>query len=134
MRSHQLPPCRLLLLRAMLLLAGLGTVCGTALAQSGPPLAPISPSPASRSSANGGLFSDPVSESIRALTAAKMAHLREEDRRKHLVADTTRLQALTGELEAELQKDSPEGSSPEIARKIVEIEKLAHDVHERMKN
>ena len=65
--------------------------------------------------------------------AARLQKLREDDRRKRLVADTDKLVALTGELKSELEKASKDELSLDVVRKAAEIEKLAHDVKERMK-
>lgn len=65
---------------------------------------------------------------------AKIEHMREDERRKRLVADTAKLVELTNELKEELDKTSKDELSLDVVRKAAEIEKLAHDVKERMKS
>lgn len=64
----------------------------------------------------------------------RLEHMREDERRKRLMADTARLVTLTNELKAELDKASKDELSLDVVRKAAEIEKLAHDVKERMKS
>lgn len=65
--------------------------------------------------------------------ARKLEKMREDDRRKRLLADTARLVALSNELQSEVDKASKDELSLDVVRKAAEIEKLAHDVKERMK-
>ena len=67
-------------------------------------------------------------------TSVRLEHMREDDRRKHLLADTARLVALTSELKEEVDKSTKDELSLDVVRKAAEIEKLAHDVKERMKS
>ena len=64
----------------------------------------------------------------------KLEHMREDDRRKHLMADTEKLLQLSTELKSEVDKTSKDELSIDVVRKAAEIEKLAHDVKERMKS
>lgn len=73
---------------------------------------------------------DPFSEQ----TASKMTHLREDERRKRLVTDMAKLVALSNELKTEVDNTTRDELSLDVIRKATEIEKLAHDVRERMKN
>ena len=73
---------------------------------------------------------DPFAEQ----NASKMTHLREDERRKRLIADTAKLVALTSELKAEVDNTTRDELSLDVIRKATEIEKLARDVRERMKN
>lgn len=57
-----------------------------------------------------------------------------DERHKRLEEDVSKLQALTSELKADVSKTNESELSAEDARKTVEIEKLAHDVQNRMKN
>lgn len=66
--------------------------------------------------------------------AAKLAHMREDERHKRLAADTAKLVELTNELKTEVDKASKDELSLDVVRKAAEIEKLAHDVKERMKS
>jgi hypothetical protein len=69
-----------------------------------------------------------------ASNAAKMAHMREDERHKRLAADTAKLVELTNELKTEVDKASRDELSLDVVKKAAEIEKLAHDVKERMKS
>ncbi len=64
----------------------------------------------------------------------RIEKMREDERHKKLMSDAQRLIALTGELKAELDKASKDELSLDVVRKAAEIEKLAHDVKERMKS
>ena len=64
----------------------------------------------------------------------KMEHLREEERRKRLLTDTAKLVALSTELNAEVEKTTKDELSVDVVRKAAELEKLARDVKDRMRN
>ena len=72
-------------------------------------------------------------EPLSGSNAQKLEHLRQDDRRKHLVSDTAKLLELSTELKSEVEKTSKDELSLDVVRKAAEIEKLAHDVKERMK-
>ena len=72
----------------------------------------------------------PMRERMR--ISAERAHA--EDRRKRMLADTDKLLALSAELKADIEKTTRDELSLEVIRKAGEIEKLAHDVQQRMKN
>ena len=112
----------------VLLLLLAGAVTGAAATQ----IAPQAPAGTVSRPAQPGFGDphDPFSEQ----TASKMTHLREDERRKRLMADTAKLVALTNELKAEVDNTSRDELSLDVVRKATEIEKLAHDVRERMKN
>jgi len=57
-----------------------------------------------------------------------------DDRHKRLEDDVARLQSLTSELKADVDKSNKDELSLDVIRKAAEIEKLAHDVQSRMKN
>ncbi len=57
-----------------------------------------------------------------------------DERHKKLKADTDRLLQLATELKAEVDKTSKNEMSIAVIQKAAEIEKLSHDVKERMKN
>ncbi|MGI4830471.1 MAG: hypothetical protein ACRYFU_20070 [Janthinobacterium lividum] len=67
-------------------------------------------------------------------TSMKMEHMREDERRKRMLSDTAKLVALSTELNAEVEKTAKDELSVEVVRKAAEIEKLAHDVRERMRS
>ena len=64
--------------------------------------------------------------------SAEKAH--NEDRRKRMLADTDKLLALSTELKAYIEKAGVEELSMDVIRKAAGIEKLAHDVQQRMKS
>ena len=66
--------------------------------------------------------------------ASKLEHMREDERHKRLTSDTAKLVELTNELKEEVDKASKDQLSLDVIRKAAEIEKLAHDVKERMKS
>jgi hypothetical protein len=89
---------------------------GTGIPQAGPRLTdPIGDAPAT-----DGLEEEKV---LRALNAA---------RQKSMVADGDRLVRLVNELNAEIERTSPDSLSPAQLRKVAEIEKLAHNVKDKM--
>ena len=77
----------------------------------------------------GGLDDSPTGDSIedgrrlRALNA---------DRQKSMVADANKLLSLVNELNAEIARSNPDSLDPNQIRKVAEIEKLAHNVKDKM--
>jgi nitric oxide reductase activation protein len=61
------------------------------------------------------------------------AKMRNLDRQKRLVEDTERLLSLANELKADVDKSNKDTLSLDVIRKADEIEKLAHNVKEKMK-
>ena len=61
------------------------------------------------------------------------AKQRNVDRQKQLVEDTEKLLSLANELKAEVDKSTKDTLSLDVIRKADEIEKLAHNVKEKMK-
>ena len=80
--------------------------------------------------------SDPLGEAdpMNPMNPRKLEHMREEERHKRLLADTTKLVELTNQLKSEVDKASKDELSLDVVRKAAEIEKLAHDVKEHMKS
>jgi hypothetical protein len=70
----------------------------------------------------------------RARMLAQAVKMGNEDRHKRLEADTDKLLALSTELKADVDKAKKDELSMDVIRKAAEIEKLAHDVKERMKS
>jgi hypothetical protein len=66
-------------------------------------------------------------------TEEQRAKLRNAERQKQLVADTQKLLSLANELKADMDKSTKDTMSLDVIRKADEIEKLAHNVKERMK-
>lgn len=63
----------------------------------------------------------------------QQAKLRNAERQKQLVEDTQRLLSLANELKLDVDKSSKDTLSLDVVRKADEIEKLAHNVKEKMK-
>jgi hypothetical protein len=61
------------------------------------------------------------------------AKMRNVDRQKQLVLDTEKLLALANELKTDVDKSTKDTLSLDVIRKADEIEKLAHNVKEKMK-
>ena len=57
-----------------------------------------------------------------------------DERHKRLEDDAAKLQALTTELKSEVDKANKDELSLDVMRKAAQIEKLAHDVQNRMRN
>jgi len=62
------------------------------------------------------------------------AKMRNTERQKQLVEETQKLLSLANELKADVDKSNKDTLSLEVVRKADEIEKLAHNVKEKMKN
>lgn len=58
----------------------------------------------------------------------------QDDRRKHLESDVNKLLALATELKTEVDKTTKDELSVTVVKKAGEMEKLAHDLKERMRN
>lgn len=71
-------------------------------------------------------------------THARMEEVRartlNDDRHKRLVQDTDKLLALATELKEQVNKSTKDELSVVVVKKAGEMEKLAHDVKERMRN
>ena len=66
-------------------------------------------------------------------TEEAQAKLRNVERQKQLVADTQKLLSLANELKDDVDKSTKDTMSLDVIRKADEIEKLAHNVKEKMK-
>lgn len=94
------------------------------------------PQPGTPSYSRPSLGNDPSlsPDPLGARAAVRLEHMREEERRKRLLADTAKLVELTTQLKAEVDSTSKDELSVEVVRKAAEIEKLARDVKDRMKS
>jgi hypothetical protein len=70
---------------------------------------------------------------LEAMMAARTRAERNLDRQKHLENDTKRLLVLANELNTEIASSSIETMTPEMVRKMNEIEKLARSVKDKMR-
>lgn len=73
---------------------------------------------------------DPFSASME----ARRVRMQNDDRHKRLVADTEKLLSLSAELKDDVSKTTKNELSLDVIKKAAEIEKLAHDVKERMRS
>jgi hypothetical protein len=64
----------------------------------------------------------------------QQARLRNEDRQKRLVADTDKLLTLATDLKEQVDKSTKDTLSVDVIKKADEIEKLAHNMKDQMKN
>ena len=92
---------------------------------SSPPLGHASPFPAD---ASNGIAPANMPNST------KLEHMREEERRKRLLSDTAKLVELSNELHTEVEKTPKDELSVDVVRKAAELERLAKDVKDRMRN
>ena len=74
--------------------------------------------------------SDPAVSEIQ----RKQEKLRQDERQKRLVSDSDKLLALATQLHEEVGKTDKNILSMDVIRRAEEIEKLAHNVKERMRN
>jgi len=72
---------------------------------------------------------DPMLAQQRASRARAMA----DDRQKHIVDETAKLLQLATELKAAVDKSNKNELSLDVVKKADDIEKLAHDVKQRMR-
>lgn len=63
----------------------------------------------------------------------QQARSRNSDRQRRLVEDTDKLLALATQLKQDVSKTNKDVMSVDVIKKADEIEKLAHNVKERMK-
>jgi hypothetical protein len=102
--------------------------CGVMAAQRSPGMnsgRPIDPPSSGVPPVTPPTWSNPDEERAKAI---------EDDRRKRLAADVDRLVSLTNELKSDIDKTTKDQLSLEVIKKAQEIEKLAHDVQNRLKN
>ena len=102
------------------------------------PMSQKNPDPTMPSASQpGGILSDDIS-SMDPLGRARMREDRvkamNDSRHKRLEDDVGKMLALTTELKTDVDKANKDELSLEVMRKAAEIEKLAHDVQNRMKN
>lgn len=100
--------------------------------QSTKPSPPLNSSPPSMPDVSGRQAEpdNPMSERMK--ISAERAH--NEERRKRMLSDTEKLLSLSTELKEYLEKTTRDELSLDVIRKAGEIERLAHDVQQRMKN
>lgn len=75
-------------------------------------------------------LNDPMAVQQRASRARAFA----EDRQKHIVDETAKLLQLATELKVDMEKNNKSEPPVDVIRKAEDIEKLAHDVKQRMRS
>jgi hypothetical protein len=83
----------------------------------------------SQGQSSSGIQTDPQGSSV---DDEKRLKALNEDRQKRMVSDTNKLLRLVRDLNAEIARSNPESLTPEQLRKVLEIEKLAHSVKDKM--
>ena len=120
------------LLAMAALLAGAGRSAGRAEGQFQNPSQSGIPS-ASQSSRLPNSGSGRDEPSLSRETNEKQEHARNDERQKRLIADSDKLLALATQLHDDVQKTNKNILSMDVVRRAAEMEKLSHDLKERMK-
>jgi len=76
---------------------------------------------------------DALPDPLRAEMREKMLRAANEQRHKKMLDDANKMVQLSNELKADVEKTQNDELSMEVIKKAVEVEKLAHDVQQRMK-
>jgi hypothetical protein len=76
-------------------------------------------------------LSSPYAQS---LDRAKEANELRVQRQKHLIAESDRLLELSIDLKKRINNSAPDQLSVDLLKEAAEIERLAHKLHEQMKN
>jgi hypothetical protein len=118
---------------ALMLGAGMKTVPVAAQQQPPPPgaLPPLS-QPVSAPHVPG-MVTDPGPDPMRATMREGMIRQANEQRHKKMQDDANKMVQLSNELKADVEKAQKDELSLEVMKKAAEVEKLAHDVQQRMK-
>jgi hypothetical protein len=77
----------------------------------------------------GGLDDSPTGDSVEEDRRLRALN---EDRQKSMVADANKLLSLVNQLNDEIARGNPDSIDPAQLRKLSEIEKLAHNVKDKM--
>jgi len=76
---------------------------------------------------------DALPDPMRAEMREKMLRAVNEQRHKKMLDDANKMVQLANELKADVEKTQKDELSMEVIKKAAEVEKLAHDVQQRMK-
>jgi hypothetical protein len=76
---------------------------------------------------------DPGPDPMRASMQEQAIRATNEQRHKKMLEDANRMVQLSNELKADVEKAQKDELSLEVMKKAAEVEKLAHDVQQRMK-
>ena len=86
-----------------------------------------------RSPVGTSIDADPGRDPMRAKMEAERMRAQNDDRHKRLAADAAKLLALATELKAEVDKTDKNELSVTVVKKAAEMEKLARDLKDRMR-
>lgn len=76
---------------------------------------------------------DSSSDPMRSVMRERMLRVANEQRHKKMLDDANKMVQLANELKADVEKTQNDELSVEVLKKAAEVEKLAHDVQQRMK-
>jgi hypothetical protein len=76
---------------------------------------------------------DSAPDPVRATMREEMLRAANEQRHKKMLDDANKMVQLSNELKAEVEKTQKDELSVQVLKKAAEVEKLAHDVQQRMK-
>jgi hypothetical protein len=85
-------------------------------------------------SSSGTGMDEPVADPAKDRMDAERAKAQMDDRHKRLIADAQKLLELATELKADVDKTSKNDTSVTVVKKAAEMEKLARDLKERMRD
>jgi hypothetical protein len=102
--------------------------------QSSPPIKGMPSSSNPMPNSRSGLNEDSINDASTARMQEQRMHAAQDDRHKRMAQDADKLLALATELKADVDKATKNETSVTAFQKANEIEKLAHDVKERLRN
>jgi hypothetical protein len=118
---------------ALILGAGLRTTPVAAQQQHQPGALPDLSQPTSSPHVPGMGSADSTPDPLHATMKEQMIRQANEQRHKKMVDDANKLVQLSNELKADVEKTQKDELSIEVLKKAAELEKLAHDVQQKMK-
>jgi hypothetical protein len=121
---------------ALVLGAGMRAVPVAAQQQVPTGLPPLSSSPISAPSGVPHAHDQGMDDDVNPMAATaheRMIHQANEQRHKRMLDDANKMVQLSNELKADVEKTQKDELSIEVMKKAAEVEKLAHDVQQRMK-
>lgn len=117
----------------LILSAGLRAAPGAAQQQHQPGALPDLSQPTSSPHVPGMGTADSAPDPMRASMKEQMIRQANEQRHKKMLDDANKLVQLSNELKADVEKTQNDELSVEVLKKAAELEKLAHDVQQKMK-
>ena len=118
----------------MVLILGAGMrTAPVAAQQQQPGTLPSISAPSQAPSAPGIGRAEPEPDPLRETTHEALIRQANEQRHKRMLDDANKMVQLSNELKADVEKTQKDELSLEVLKKAAEVEKLAHDVQQRMK-